>query len=113
MHHSSSACHIIMSCIENRMAGLLLWLCVVALGCGATQGFVAPSMALKLPATCPVVILPGFGNDARDCEFFPTNPHSSVLALCTAYPNGSTRVLAPECVLLSLVSIGSLAGRPM
>ena len=44
------------------------WLCLVALDYQQAQGFVAPSMALKLPAKYPVVICPGFGNDARDCE---------------------------------------------
>lgn len=85
MSTTASTPDIIMSCIENRMAGLLLWLCVMALGCGAAQGFISPSMALKLPAKCPVVILPGFGNDARDCEFhflFKILSNSS-LALCT------------------------------
>lgn len=50
------------------MAGLRLWLCVVALGSSGVQSFAVPSMALKLPTKYPVVILPGFGNDARDCE---------------------------------------------
>lgn len=36
---------------------------------GIAQAFHVPSMVLKVPSTFPpVVILPGFGNDARDCE---------------------------------------------
>lgn len=54
----------------TTMAALWLWLSivVVTLGCDEVQGFGSPSMVLKLPAKCPVVICPGFGNDARDCE---------------------------------------------
>ncbi|CAM9242250.1 unnamed protein product [Scytosiphon promiscuus] len=52
------------------MARLRLWLCMVALGRNGVQSFAVPSMALKLPVKYPVVILPGFGNDARDY----TNP---------------------------------------
>eukprot|EP00752_Nemacystus_decipiens_P004000 g3664.t1 len=48
------------------MTALWLWLCVLSLGHGGAHGFAAPSMALKLPVKYPVVVLPGFGNAARD-----------------------------------------------
>lgn len=54
-----------------EMASLYSSLCImVAVGLvDMSRAFSMPVMALKLPAKCPpVVILPGFGNDARDCE---------------------------------------------
>lgn len=51
------------------MTRLLLLCLLLATGFNAAEGFAAPLMALKLPTNSPpVVICPGFGNDARDCE---------------------------------------------
>lgn len=53
---------------KTNMMKPWLWLCIMALDYQQARGLVVPSMVLKLPAKYPVVICPGFGNDARDCK---------------------------------------------
>lgn len=67
------------------MVTLWVWLSMVVmtLSCNSVQGFGAPSMALKIPAKCPIVICPGFGNDARDCKLRATEFGVPVLGSST------------------------------